>query len=52
MEHHTAKLFHYLVRSLQNEEDAADLAMEGENTIVKNHGEVGARLIQTKSRMG
>ncbi len=28
MERHAAKLFHYLVRSLQNEEDAADLAQE------------------------
>ena len=28
MERHAGKLFHYLVRSLQNEEDAADLAQE------------------------
>ncbi len=28
MERHAARLFHYLVRSLQNEEDAADLAQE------------------------
>lgn len=28
MERHAQKLFHYLVRSLQNEEDAADLAQE------------------------
>lgn len=28
MERHAEKLFHYLVRSLQNEEDAADLAQE------------------------
>ena len=32
MERHGEKLFHYLVRSLQNEEDAADLAQE---TFVK-----------------
>jgi RNA polymerase sigma-70 factor (ECF subfamily) len=28
MERHAQKLFHYLVRSLQNEDDAADLAQE------------------------
>jgi RNA polymerase sigma-70 factor (ECF subfamily) len=28
MERHGLKLFHYLIRSLQNEEDAADLAQE------------------------
>ena len=28
MERHAEKLFHYLVRALQNEEDAADLAQE------------------------
>ena len=28
MERHAEKLFHYLVRSLQNEDDAADLAQE------------------------
>jgi RNA polymerase sigma-70 factor (ECF subfamily) len=28
MERHGAKLFHYLIRCLQNEEDAADLAQE------------------------
>lgn len=28
MERHAGKLFHYLLRSLQNEEDAADLAQE------------------------
>ena len=32
MERHAEKLFHYLVRSLQNEEDASDLAQE---TFVK-----------------
>jgi len=32
MERHAEKLFHYLFRSLQNEEDAADLAQE---TFVK-----------------
>jgi RNA polymerase sigma-70 factor (ECF subfamily) len=32
MERHAEKLFHYLVRSLQNEDDAADLAQE---TFVK-----------------
>ena len=32
MERHREKLFHYLVRSLQNEDDAADLAQE---TFVK-----------------
>ena len=32
MERHAEKLFHYLLRSLQNEEDAADLAQE---TFVK-----------------
>ncbi|HWQ93648.1 MAG TPA: RNA polymerase sigma factor, partial [Clostridia bacterium] len=28
MERHGQKMFHYLLRSLQNEEDAADLAQE------------------------
>src|SRR5882762_5802656 len=28
MERHSEKLFHYLIRCLQNEEDAADLAQE------------------------
>jgi RNA polymerase sigma-70 factor (ECF subfamily) len=28
MERHAGKLFHYLVRSLQDDEDAADLAQE------------------------
>ncbi len=32
MDRHAEKLFHYLVRSLQDEEDAADLAQE---TFVK-----------------
>src|SRR5678815_5807517 len=34
MERHAEKLFHYLVRSLQDESDAADLAQE---TFVKIH---------------
>jgi RNA polymerase sigma factor (sigma-70 family) len=28
MEHHSEKLFHYLIRCLQNEDDAADLSQE------------------------
>src|SRR5512133_1138627 len=39
MERHGEKLFHYLIRSLQDEEDAADLAQE---TFV--------RLYQTRDR--
>ena len=34
MERHAEKLFHYLLRSLQNEEDAADLTQE---TFVRVH---------------
>ncbi len=36
MERHAEKLFHYLVRSLQNEEDAADLAQETFVRIYQN----------------
>jgi RNA polymerase sigma-70 factor, ECF subfamily len=36
MERHAGKLFHYLVRSLQNEADAADLAQETFVRIYKN----------------
>lgn len=36
MERHGEKLFHYLVRSLQNEEDAADLAQETFVRIYQN----------------
>ena len=36
MDRHAPKLFHYLVRSLQNEEDAADLAQETFVRIYQN----------------
>ena len=36
MERHAEKLFHYLIRSLQNEEDAADLAQETFVRIYQN----------------
>lgn len=36
MERHAEKLFHYLVRSLQNEDDAADLAQEAFVRVYQN----------------
>ena len=36
MERHAEKLFHYLIRSLQNEEDAADLAQETFTRVYQN----------------
>jgi RNA polymerase sigma factor (sigma-70 family) len=36
MERHAEKLFHYLVRSLQDEEDAADLAQEAFVRVYQN----------------
>jgi RNA polymerase sigma factor (sigma-70 family) len=36
MERHAEKLFHYLVRSLQNEDDAADLAQETFARVYQN----------------
>jgi RNA polymerase sigma-70 factor (ECF subfamily) len=36
MERHAEKLFHYLVRALQNEEDAADLAQETFARVYQN----------------
>ena len=43
MERHAEKLFHYLVRSLQNEEDAADLAQETFARVYQNRGKFDAR---------
>jgi RNA polymerase sigma-70 factor (ECF subfamily) len=43
MERHASKLFNYLVRSLQNEEDAADLAQETFVRIYKNRASFDAR---------
>jgi RNA polymerase sigma factor (sigma-70 family) len=42
MARHAAKLFHYLVRSLQNEEDAADLAQETFVKIYQNRSKFDA----------
>jgi RNA polymerase sigma-70 factor (ECF subfamily) len=39
MDRHAEKLFHYLVRSLQNEEDAADLAQETFVRIYQNRAQ-------------
>jgi RNA polymerase sigma factor (sigma-70 family) len=36
MERHSVKLFHYLIRCLQNEEDAADLAQEAFFRVYQN----------------
>ena len=37
MERHAGKLFHYLIRCLQNEEDAADAAQETFVRVYQNH---------------
>lgn len=42
MERHAAKLFHYLVRCLQDEEDAADLAQEAFLKIYQSRGRFDA----------
>lgn len=42
MERHAEKLFHYLVRSLQNEEDAADLAQETFVRVYQNRAKFDA----------
>jgi RNA polymerase sigma-70 factor (ECF subfamily) len=42
MARHAAKLFHYLVRSLQNEEDAADLAQETFVRVYQNRDKFDA----------
>jgi RNA polymerase sigma-70 factor (ECF subfamily) len=43
MERHAGKLFHYLVRCLQNEEDAADLAQETFVRIYQNRAKFDAK---------
>src|SRR5207249_4599524 len=43
MTRHADKLFHYLLRSLQNEEDAADLAQETFAKIYQNRARFEAR---------
>ncbi len=43
MERHAPKLFNYLLRSLQNEEDAADLAQETFVRVFRNRGKFDAR---------
>jgi len=43
MERHAEKLFHYLVRVLQNEEDAADLAQETFARIYQNRAKFDPR---------
>src|SRR5438093_13714687 len=43
MERHAEKLFHYLVRSLQDEEDAADLAQETFVKIYQSRARFDAR---------
>jgi RNA polymerase sigma-70 factor (ECF subfamily) len=43
MERHAETLFHYLVRSLQNEEDAADLAQETFARVYQNRAKFDAR---------
>ena len=43
MTRHADKLFHYLLRSLQNEEDAADLAQETFVKIYQNRARFDAR---------
>jgi RNA polymerase sigma-70 factor (ECF subfamily) len=44
MERHAAKLFNYLVRSLQNEEDAADLGQETFVRIFQNRSKFDPRI--------
>jgi RNA polymerase sigma-70 factor (ECF subfamily) len=43
MERHAEKLFHYLVRALQNEEDAADLAQETFARVYQNRAKFDPR---------
>jgi len=43
MERHAEKLFHYLVRALQNEEDAADLAQETFARVYQNRARFDPR---------
>ena len=43
MERHGAKLFHYLVRYLQNDEDAADLAQETFVRVYQNRAKFDSR---------
>lgn len=43
MERHAEKLFHYLVRSLQNEEEAADLAQETFVRVFQNRARFDTR---------
>ena len=42
MERHGARLFHYLIRSLQNEDDAADLAQEAFVRVYQNRAKFDA----------
>lgn len=44
MERHGERLFHYLIRSLQNEQDAADLAQETFVRIFQNCGKYNPQL--------
>lgn len=44
MERHAAKLFHYLVRSLQDENDAADLAQETFLRVFQNRTKFDQRM--------
>ncbi|MGP8201426.1 MAG: RNA polymerase sigma factor [Limisphaerales bacterium] len=43
MDRHAERLFHYLVRSLQNEEDAADLAQETFARVYQNRAKFDPR---------
>jgi RNA polymerase sigma-70 factor (ECF subfamily) len=43
MDRHVERLFHYLVRSLQNEEDAADLAQETFARVYQNRSKFDPR---------
>lgn len=43
MDRHAEKLFHYLVRSLQNEDEAADLAQETFVRVYQNRAKFNAR---------
>ncbi len=43
IDHHGEKLFHYLIRSLQNEEEAADLAQETFVRVYQNRARFDAR---------
>jgi len=43
MERHAERLFHYLVRALQNEEDAADLAQETFTRVYQNRAKFDPR---------